>query len=140
MSIITPGPILAVTEYFRAVTVEDRYYPRINEVLSQQLIAPAYLDDAAAIAAALADGPSVAGGFGTRAEYRVISRGEGEDYFACQVHGFDRSPEETVVNVDLKIPLADLPAGFDSLTQAEQEAAVIDWGQNVARSINFDDY
>lgn len=140
MPIVTPGPIVAVTDHFRAVTVEDRYYPRVNEVQSQQLITPDYLDDAAAIAAALADGPSVAGGFGERAEYRVISRGEGEGYFACQVLAFDRGPDEYIVNVDLKVPLADLPEGFDSLPLAEQEAAVIWWGQNIARSVNFYDY
>lgn len=143
--IITAGPIEPVTDHFRAVTLEERFYKRINELLSQQILSPVELTDQEAYDAALVHPGSVATGFAPRSEFRVINRGSGYDaneevYFACTVHAFDRETEETVLNHDLKIPLGHLPEGFDSLPQAEKDAAVIAWGQNVARTVNFYDY
>ena len=143
--IITPGPIEAVTDHFRTVVIEDRFYLRINEILSQQLVTPVELTDQQAYEAALVDPGSVAQGFSPRQEFRILNRGTGFDineevYHACNVHAFDRATEESMNVVTLKIPLGDLPEGFDDLPQAEKDAAVIAWGQNIARTVNFWDY
>lgn len=139
MPILTVLSLTPITEHYREAVIEDKFYRRINVAVSNaQETFPSEPTNEAIIAAAIAHGSIP----NDRSEYRVTVKAfdEGLQLWVGAVEAFDRETEETVQTPTVKAPLQALPENFDSLPQAQQHAALIHYGQHVARTVNFDDY
>ena len=138
----TVQTIQVVTEHYRTAVVEDRFFRRINEQLWSQVSSATERSYQEILADTLQNASIGQGDPGPRAEYRLLYqvKGQGEDTnWYAQILGFNREPEETVQIVELKIPLASLPEGFDDLPQADKDAAVIHYGRTIGW-VNWPDY